>query len=228
MRMPDKPTEGNELLKTVMIVEDHPMFREALANAIKAEDGYRIIALERDGESAVKHARVLKPDVIVMDINLPVMNGIEAIRAILADNQNARILSITSSTDENVMIEAVQAGALGYILKDSPRENFIKALADVAAGMQHLPPDVVRIMMNAVRSMKTDAQQQVSDSDALTPREREVLQEVGEGWSNKEIADKLVLSESTVRVHIFNILFKLNLENRNQAIIYAMRQAGQG
>lgn len=214
----------NGTLKTVMIVEDHPMFREALANAIKAEGGYSIVALERDGRCAVEQARELNPDVIVMDINLPLMNGIDAMRAILKENENARILSITSSTDEDVMIEAVQAGALGYILKDAARDSFIRALADVAAGLQHLPPDAARIMMSAVRKMKTDAHGESSHTDTLTAREAEVLQAVGQGLSNKEIAETLVISESTVRVHIFNILFKLNLENRNQAIIYAMRK----
>lgn len=208
---------------SVMIVEDHPMFCEALANAIKVEGGYHICAQVRDGKRAVEEARRLMPDVIVMDINLPVMNGIEAMRVILRGNPKARILAITSATDEAMMIEAVQAGAKGYMLKDASQQDFINALAFVARGEQYLSPAVGSMMMSAVRKLNQGECEKKSGEELLTQREREVLMVIGEGLSNKDIAEKLVISESTVRVHITSILFKLNLENRNQAIIYSLR-----
>ena len=206
----------------VMIVEDHPMFRESVVEAIEAEDGYEIIAQATDGGSAVSLAKKHNPDVIIMDIHLPVKNGIEAITEIIADNPDAHILTLTSSTDNDKVLVALQAGALGYLLKDSPRAIFLEGLRNVAAGHQYLTPEVATMLAKSLRPARPSEHKEEHPDDKLTERERKVLQLLGLGLSNRQIAQSMVVSESTVRVHIFHLLAKLKLADRNQAILYAI------
>ena len=207
----------------VLIVDDHPLFREALCSAVEAEDLYIVIGQVSDGGQAVTSALELKPDVIIMDLNLPVKSGVEAIAEILAVDPDARILAITSAIEDEKVFSAVQAGASGYILKDASRDQFIHCLREVAAGNQFLPSDVAAKLARSVRQKKTAEMEGDQQRELLTTREKEILILLGEGHSNKTIAQKLFLSESTVRVHLFNILVKLKLEDRNQAIVYALK-----
>lgn len=206
----------------VMIVEDHPMFRESVVEAIEAEDGFEIIAQATDGGSAVTLAKKHNPDVIIMDIHLPVKNGIEAITEIIAENPDAHILTLTSSTDNDKVLAALQAGALGYMLKDSPRAVFLEGLRSVAAGHQYLTPEVATMLAKSLRPSRPAEHKEEHPNDKLTERERKVLQLLGLGFSNRQIAQSMVVSESTVRVHIFHLLAKLKLADRNQAILYAL------
>lgn len=210
-----------EALIRVMIVEDHPMFRDSLVEAIEAEDGFEIIALATDGGSAVTLAKKHNPDVIIMDVHLPVKNGIQAITEIVAENPHARILTLTSSTDNDKVLAAMQAGANGYMLKDSPRATFIEGLRMVAAGQRFMTPEVANMLAQSIRPPHT-ATQATHSQDVLTEREKTVLRLLGLGFSNTLIAQKMVVSESTVRVHIFHLIAKLKLTDRNQAILYAI------
>ncbi|MCX6078408.1 MAG: response regulator transcription factor [Chloroflexi bacterium] len=200
----------------VLIVDDHPMFREALQIALSMQSDFVVVGQAEDGEQAISTALNLRPDVIVMDINLPVKSGIEAISEILHTNPAARIMAITSSIGNDQVLAAVKAGAAGYILKDASSDEFMAGLRIVASGRQYLPHDVALKLMSGLR------QQNMRETHPmLTDREQEVLVLVGKGFSNEWIAKELSLSVSTVRVHVFNILKKLQLENRNQAIVYA-------
>jgi DNA-binding NarL/FixJ family response regulator len=207
----------------VLIVDDHPLFREALCSAVEAEEEYMVIGQVCDGGQAVTSALELKPDVIIMDLNLPVKSGVQAIAEILAMDPDARILAITSAIEDEKVFSAVQAGASGYILKDASRDQFMLGLKEVAAGNQFLPSDVAAKLARSVRQKKTAEMEGDQPHELLTAREKEILILLGEGHSNKTIAQKLFLSESTVRVHLFNILVKLKLEDRNQAIVYALK-----
>jgi DNA-binding NarL/FixJ family response regulator len=207
----------------VLIVDDHPLFREAVCRVVEAEEDFIVIGQACDGGQAVTSALELKPDVIIMDLNLPVKSGVQAIAEILAVDPGARILAITSAIEDEKVFSAVQAGASGYILKDASRDQLIQGLREVALGNQFLPPEVAAKLARSVRHKKTVEAEGDQHQELLTTRENEVLSLLGEGHPNRIIAQKLFLSESTVRVHLFNILVKLNLEDRNQAILYASR-----
>lgn len=204
----------------VLIVDDHPMMREALCAAIEAEADLEIAGQATNGVEAIKLAQALRPDVTVMDLYLPQVDGVEAIARILAGWPESRILVITSSSEDERVVAAVQAGAMGYMLKDAPRSQFIEGVREVAQGNRFLPPEVAEKLARGIR--QTQAQSGVSAwLTLLTQRELEVLRLVGEGLSNPEIAQKLHLSDSTVRVHIANIMGKLELESRSQLVLFA-------
>ncbi len=210
----------------MLLVDDHPLFREALRTAIETEPDLQVVGEASDGQQAVRQALALKPDVIVMDLFLPVQDGVAAITEILAKNRSMRILAITSSTDDRQVVAAVQAGAMGYLLKDASREEFLRGLRQVARGGMHLPPGVAEKLARGVRQ-ESRAQAEAEPVEPLTGREREILALLGEGLSNRAIAGRLSLSDSTVRVHVYNILGKLGLEDRSQAIVYALKNPPQ-
>ena len=202
----------------VLIVEDHPMFREALRMALSNEADFEVAGQAENGVQAVSMAHDLNPDVIVMDINLPLKNGIEAISEIMSTNPAARILAITSSISNDHVIDAIKNGAAGYILKNTSSTEFMNGLRMVASGKQYLPADVALKLMDGLRQENLHETHPV-----VTSRESDVLDLIGKGFSNEWIAKELSLSVSTVRVHVFNILKKLQLEERNQAIVYAIQ-----
>jgi NarL family two-component system response regulator LiaR len=208
----------------IMIVDDHPMMREALRAAIEVEPDMQVAGEAANGQQAVFDALTLRPDVIVMDLYLPVKDGVEAISEIVSQWPSARILAITSSNDDAKVVAAVEAGAIGYLLKDVSREQFLFGVREVARGETVLPPDVATRLARGIRRKHLANASDGESVRPLTRREREVLALLGQGLSNQAIAQQLVLSESTVRVHVYNILHKLSLADRNQAIVYALRQ----
>ena len=209
---------------TVLIVEDHPIFREALMNAIDLENDFRVVGNASDGETAVSLALDLKPDVIIMDLNLPLKSGIDAIHEIMDVTPDAHIMTLTSSIKEEDVINAVRARVMGYLTKDVSQDILIKGLREITAGNLFLPEEITNKLINSIRLQNVDMQPQSEAYEKLTFREQEVLDLLGEGLSNQAIAQKLFLSDSTVRVHIYNLLNKLGLEDRNQAIVYALRR----
>jgi DNA-binding NarL/FixJ family response regulator len=206
----------------VLLADDHPLMREALRSAIEDENDMQVVGEAANGVEAVQLAQTINTDVIVMDLYMPGMDGLHAIAEIHARDPQAHILVLTSSIEENMVVLAVQAGVLGYALKDSQRTELLEAIRQVGAGKSYLPAEVAIKLANGVRrqSQATAAQ----PVEPLTDREIQVLKLIGQGKSNREIANVLTLTEGTVRTHVHNILGKLGLNNRNQAILYAIRQ----
>jgi two-component system, NarL family, response regulator LiaR len=204
----------------VLIVDDHVVVREGLRTILSMEPDIELVGEAKDGFEAVTKARKLSPDVILMDLITPGKNGIEAIREIRETNPKARVLVLTSFSEDDLVFHAIEAGALGFMLKDTTSETLTQAVRIVYRDEPSLHPTVARKLMQA-RSPKTEADEPLG---MLTAREQEVRSLLGLGLSNRDIAERLVLSELTVRSHVSNILAKLNLENRTQAALYALRR----
>jgi len=201
----------------VLIVDDHAIVREGQMALIDTEPGMEVVGEAQDGFEAVEMANKLQPDVILMDLEMPRKGGIEAIGEIKAKNPDARILVLTSYTEDEKVYTAIKAGAQGYILKDSSPNEILAAIRQVHQGETSMRPSIAeKLMRELQRSSPT--------VDPLTEREVEILKLVAQGLPNQEIAEQLVISERTVRTHVTNILSKLHLANRTQATLYALRE----
>ncbi|MEA4906435.1 MAG: response regulator transcription factor [Anaerolineaceae bacterium] len=202
----------------LVVADDHTIVRKGICGLISTEPGMLVVAEAQDGLEAVEKVRQLQPDVVLMDLEMPRLSGIEAIQKIKAEFPEARILVLTSFAIDDKVFPAIKAGALGYLLKDSSPNDLLQAIRDVYHGEPSLHPRVARKLMQEFHRTQ-DAQ-----PDPLTERETEVLQLLAQGYSNLEIAGRLVVSERTVRTHVGNILQKLHLANRTQAALYALRE----
>jgi NarL family two-component system response regulator LiaR len=204
----------------VLIVDDHAVVREGLRALIGYQPGMEVVGEASDGVQAVLRARSLQPDVILMDLVMPRMGGLEAIAEITKENPQARILVLTSFAEDEKVFPSIKAGALGYLLKDSPPQELIQAIREVHRGESSLHPTIARML---VREISQPSGLPPAE-EPLTAREMEVLDLVAQGLSNQEIADNLVISERTVRNYVSTILKKLHLANRVQAALYALRE----
>jgi two-component system, NarL family, response regulator LiaR len=204
----------------VMIVDDHAIVRKGIRALLTESGGFEIVAEVADGREAVVRAQETQPDVILMDLLLPGMDGIEATRRIRERQPFARILVLTSFAADNKVFPAIKAGALGYLLKDSTPEDLIRAIRQVHRGDPALHPIIARKLLQDVA--KPEDRQPAPE--ALTERELTVLRELAQGLSNQAIADTLAVSEATVRAHVSRILGKLHLASRTQAALYAVRE----
>jgi NarL family two-component system response regulator LiaR len=204
----------------ILIADDHPVVRRGLSSLIDIKSGMELVGEAADGIEVVEKARLLQPDVILLDLMMPRQDGLEAIKAIKRENPEARILVVTSFAEDDKVFPAIKAGALGYLLKDAPPEMLLQAIHDVYQGASSLHPTIARKLIREIN--------QPSDlpptAEPLTRREGEVLRLVARGLSNQEIAEALVVSEGTVRIHVSNILSKLHLANRTQAALYALQE----
>jgi NarL family two-component system response regulator LiaR len=200
----------------VLIADDHAIVRKGIRALLATEPDIEVIGEAQDGRVAISEAARLRPDVILMDLVMPEVNGITAIRHIVAHQPEAGILVLTSFATDDKIIPAVKAGALGYLLKDSGPYELVQAIHRVHRGESSLHPVVARKILMELS--------QPPSLDPLTEREIEVLQLVAQGHSNREIAEKLSISETTVRTHVSNILNKLQLSSRTQATLYALRE----
>jgi len=210
----------DEKLIQLLVVDDHPIVIRGTRALLEEIDGIEIVGEAYNGKMAVQQNNQLKPDVILMDLMMPEMDGIEAIRLITADQPNTKILVLTSFTTDDKVFPAIKAGALGYLLKDSQPEDLVKAIRQVYRGEPSLHPSIARKMLRELSRPTSDK----PIPDPLTDRESEVLGLLAKGYDNQEIADKLVIAEVTVRTHISRILSKLHLANRVQATLYALRE----
>lgn len=201
----------------ILIADDHTIVREGLAALIETEPGMEVIGTVADGIEVVAKARLLDPDVILLDLVMPRQDGVAAITQIRRDNPDARILVLTSFSDDEKVFPAIKAGASGYLLKDSSPQELLLAIRHTHSGAMALHPTIAgRLIRGANLPEELPA-----DEEPLSRREVEVLRLVARGLTNPEIAGKLVVSERTVSTHMTNILKKLQLANRTQAALYA-------
>ncbi|PTM58235.1 response regulator [Desmospora activa] len=205
----------------VLLVDDHAVLRDGLSNIISLEQDMEVVGQANSGAQALEMLEELDPQVILMDINMPGMSGVEAIRRIRANNQKVAVLVLTMFDRDEYLYESIRAGATGYLLKDAPSSDVIEAIRSAAKGESILHPVMARKLLDNISGeKKTD---RGSGDDTLTPRELDVLQLMVKGLSNKEIAEQLFISDKTVKIHVSNILKKLRVKSRSQAIIYAIQ-----
>ncbi len=204
----------------VMIVDDHAIVRKGIRALLSTERDLEVIGEAGDGAEAVTQAQVLRPDVILMDLVMPRLDGIEATRQIAAHQPGTRILVLTSFAADDKVFPAIKAGALGYLLKDTGPEELVRAIHQVHRGEPTLEPSIARKVLGEL----SHPPQEPLTADPLTERELEVLRLVAQGKSNKEIAEQLVIADMTVRAHVSNILSKLHLASRTQAALFALRK----
>ncbi len=204
----------------MLIADDHPIIRDSLRTLIATEPDLKLVGEAVDGEEAVRKTLELKPDVILMDLVMPVKDGLEAISEIKSLLPEVSILVLTSFSDEDKVFPAIRAGALGYLLKDSSPQELLKAIHDVYRGEASLHPSIA---LQLIREINRPSELPPVENP-LSERELEVLKLVAQGLTNQEIATRLVLSEWTVRTHVRNILGKLHLANRTQAALFALRE----
>ena len=206
----------------VLIVDDHEIVREGLQILLSEEADFEVVGAAEDGLSAVRLAETKKPDVILMDLVIPGIDGIEATRRIVNNNPEARVLVLTTFADDQHVREEIQAGATGYLLKDVLKADLLRALRDAAAGRPSLHPEVQQQLMREVAGRSAAAEQTPPHAN-LTEREISILRLLATGRSNKEIAAALHLTEGTVKGYVSTIFDKLDVADRTQAALYAVR-----
>lgn len=203
----------------LLVVDDQSIVRKGICALLEQVDDIDVIGEASDGEEAVAQAKLLRPDVILMDLVMPKMDGITAIKNIMAAQPGMRIMALTSFVAEDKVFPAIKAGAMGYLLKDSEPEALIAAIRDLNRGEPSLHPTVAKMVLE---ELSQPARQPLTP-DPLTDREEDVVRLVAQGLSNRQIAEHLIIGEATVRTHVGNILNKLHLANRVQATLYALR-----
>jgi NarL family two-component system response regulator LiaR len=204
----------------VLIVDDHPIVREGLRGVLSREPGLEVVGEAANGFEAVEKARSLRPDLILLDLMMPRKDGLAALGEIKQDDPDACVLILTSFAEDDKIFPAIKAGAQGYLLKDSTPETLLQAIQDAYRGESPLHPSIARKVIREL-NRSTDLP---PTEDPLTTRELEVLRLMARGLPNRDISEKLYISESTVRVHVRNILGKLHLANRTQAALYALQE----
>ncbi|MBO8198250.1 response regulator [Streptomyces smyrnaeus] len=206
----------------VLLVDDHQVVRRGLRTFLEVQDDIEVVGEASDGSEGVAHAEQLRPDVVLMDVKMPGTDGVEALRTLRAQGNPARVLIVTSFTEQRTVVPALRAGAAGYVYKDVDPEALAGAIRSVHAGHVLLQPEVAGALLS------DDQSGGAGRGPALTEREREVLGLIADGRSNREIARALVLSEKTVKTHVSNILMKLDLADRTQAALWAVRHGVTG
>jgi len=210
----------------VLIVDDHTLFREGMKALLSRQDSVDIIGEAGNGAEGIKKAIELSPDVVLMDLNMPDMTGIEAIKRILEVKPETKILMLTVSEDDEDLFSAVKAGAMGYLLKNVDPERLVNSVHQVARGEATVSADLTDKIFAELRAMSSrgEGKEESAPKDLLSKRESEILIHVSHGESNKEIANALNIAESTVKIHVQNILKKLGLNSRVQAAVYAVER----
>ena len=206
---------------TVMIVDDHEMVRRGACSYLEAQPDISVVAQASSGEEAVRLAQEFIPDVVLMDLVMPRMDGITATQQVLALGFGTKVIALTSFSEDDKVFPAIQAGAASYLLKNVSPDDLVEAIRAVHRGEARLHPDIARKLMQEVSQIRNVSQDH--SVGELTEREKEVLRLVAKGCNNREIAHELFISEKTVKTHVSNILGKLNLEQRTQLIIYAIK-----
>jgi NarL family two-component system response regulator LiaR len=204
----------------VLVVDDHAIVRKGIRALLAEIEDIEVVGEARDGQEAMSQADALSPDVILMDLVMPGVDGIEATRQITKHESSPRVLVLTSFASDDKVFPAIKAGALGYLLKDAEPAELIRAIHQVHRGEPSLQPSIAQKVLQELRYPSTRR----PIPDPLTDREMEVLRLVAKGLNNPEIAQRLTVTEATVRTHVSNILSKLHLANRVQATLYALQE----
>jgi len=199
----------------ILIADDHAVVRKGLRSFLELDPDLKIVGEAADGAAALRMAQQFKPDVVLMDLLMPVMDGVAATSAIRRELPDIEVLALTSVLEESLVIQAIQAGAIGYLLKDTDAPKLRQAIKAAAAGEVQLSPAAAAMLMRKVKAPRSP--------ETLTERETEVLRQLARGKSNKEIATSLFISETTVKTHVKNIMQKLGVPSRTQAALYAAR-----
>ena len=202
----------------LMLADDHKMLREGLRRSM-VERGFDVVGEARDGAEAVELANALRPDVILMDVSMPEIDGVEATRQIRERQPDVRIVMLTMHADQDVLADAIRAGANGYLVKDCSTDEIASAIETVAGGETALSPRLAASMLAEVRRQEDQAEQ----TRVITKREEEVLQHIADGCSTPEVAERLYISQKTVKNHLASIYQKLDARDRTQAVLQAVR-----
>jgi two-component system, NarL family, response regulator NreC len=207
----------------VLVADDHPIIRSGLRLLLERESGFQVVAEASDGRQAVDLAERERPDVVILDIGMPNLNGIEAAKQIVAKLPQTKVIVLSMHSDETYVLRALRAGARGYLLKDSAESDILNAIRAVQAGKAYFSPEISRMLVDDY--MRQMQQRGIDDSyELLSAREREIMQMLAEGKTNKEIATMLNLSPHTVETHRSHIFQKLNLHTLPELILYAVRK----
>ena len=207
---------------SVLIADDHVMVRQGLKQILELENDITVIAQAGNGSEAVKYAREVNPDVVLMDINMPGTNGLQAIKEIKQDKLACKVIVLTIHEDREYLFKTLQMGAEGYVLKDAEPAVLIEAIRNVHNGQSYIQPNMTKELVREFNRV-TLHEKEKNEENNLTSREIEVLELIAEGMINKEIAKQLYISEKTVKNHVSNIFKKLNVSDRTQAAIYAFK-----
>ena len=214
----------------VLLVDDHAVVRQGLRTFLELQEGgnsipIAVVGEAANGKEAIEQARSCQPDIVLLDLMMPELNGLEATPQILKVCPTARVLILTSFGEEDTVIPALKAGAQGYLLKDIAPDELVHAVREAYRGRIQLHPEVAKKLVSAIttRDESPTAKPKAPGLEDLTEREIEVLKLIASGKSNREIADEMVISEKTVKTHVSNVLSKLNLDDRTQAAIYALK-----
>jgi DNA-binding NarL/FixJ family response regulator len=205
----------------VLLVDDDDLMRAGLRSVLSSDETIEVVGEAGDGRAALAEVRKLRPDLVLMDIRMPDLDGISATREVLAAEPDLKVVVLTTFEEDDYIFEALSAGASGFLLKRTKPEELIAAIHTVAGGDSLLSPSVTRRVIDRMATTQPVAALSGARLDDLTPREREVLELVGRGLSNREIAESFVIEESTVKTHVKRILMKLGLRDRVQAVIFA-------
>ena len=211
----------------VMVVDDHPMWRDAVARDL-AEAGYDVVATAADGAQALRLTGAVRPDVVVLDLQLPDMSGVDVTRGLRVACPAARVLVLSASGEQQDVLDAVKAGAVGYLLKSAARPEFLDAVRRTADGDAVFTPGLAALVLGEFRRLASAPAGDGGDTPSLTERETEILRMVATGMSYKQIASRLVLSHRTVQNHVQNSLGKLHLHNRVELVRYAIEHGLAG
>ncbi|HET9590676.1 MAG TPA: response regulator transcription factor [Anaerolineales bacterium] len=213
--------DSNEKIR-VLIVDDHRVVRQGLRTFLELQEDVVVVGEAEDGQTAVEMVRQLEPNVVLMDLVMPRLDGISATRQVRSLCPGVKVIALTSFTEDDKVFPAIQAGASGYLLKDVSPDDLVEAIRAAYRGEARLHPDIARKLMEQVAQQSASPRE--DRAEGLTERELDVVRLVAQGRSNQEIARELVISEKTVKTHVSNILGKLDLEDRTRLAIYAIRK----